>query len=195
MCATRESGLAAARNGGFRASKGEYVVFLDADDRLTPNAVESHLACFAHTPEAGFVVGDIDHIRWMDHMWLASLAIARSESERGAAAGEPCCEYDRGHVSAGGVRTPRRFRARLFAGGGLRVVASGRKIIPQPTSSDRRRTISPLFCRLSRKGTLMLKAMNQVMRLKWDEVKDNSVLLSAWRKGNTYWKDHLARPQ
>ena len=58
----RNQGLAAARNAGFRASKGEYVVFLDADDRLTPNALESHLACFATHPEAGFVVGDIDHI-------------------------------------------------------------------------------------------------------------------------------------
>ena len=55
-------GLAEARNAGFRASTGDYVLFLDADDRLTPNAVESHLLCFAKNPQAGFVVGDIDHI-------------------------------------------------------------------------------------------------------------------------------------
>src|SRR5204863_2461379 len=55
-------GLGGARNAGFRVSKGEYIVFLDADDRLTPNALESHLACFAVHSEAGFVVGDIDQI-------------------------------------------------------------------------------------------------------------------------------------
>jgi len=55
-------GLAEARNSGFRASKGEYVLFLDADDRLMPTAIESHLSCFAEHPQAGFVVGDIDHI-------------------------------------------------------------------------------------------------------------------------------------
>ena len=55
-------GLAEARNAGFRASTGDYVLFLDADDRLTPNAVEAHLSCFAKHPEAGFVVGDIDQI-------------------------------------------------------------------------------------------------------------------------------------
>ena len=44
---------------------------------------------------------------------------------------------------------------------------------------------------LSRKGTLMLPAMNRVMRLQWDDVKDSSVLLAAWRKGDAYWKDHF----
>src|SRR6478735_6811216 len=33
------AGLASARNLGLRASKGSFVVFLDADDRLTPNAI------------------------------------------------------------------------------------------------------------------------------------------------------------
>ena len=62
-CVRQENrGVAEARNAGFRASGGEYVLFLDADDRLTPNAVEAHLLCFAEHPEAGFVVGDIDQI-------------------------------------------------------------------------------------------------------------------------------------
>ena len=59
---------------------GEYVLFLDADDRLTPNAVEAHLSCFAKHPEAGFVVGDIDHIT-LDgsYVGFTSLACARSQ--------------------------------------------------------------------------------------------------------------------
>jgi len=62
-CVRQENrGVAEARNSGFRASRGEYVLFIDADDRLTPNAVEAHLLCFAEHPEAGFVVGDIDQI-------------------------------------------------------------------------------------------------------------------------------------
>jgi glycosyltransferase involved in cell wall biosynthesis len=56
------SGIAAARNAGFRASRGDYLMFLDADDRLTPNAAEAHLQCFRENPAAGFVVGDIDQI-------------------------------------------------------------------------------------------------------------------------------------
>ena len=51
-----------ARNGGFRASGGEYVLFLGADDRLCAERGGSASTCFAEHPEAGFVVGDIDHI-------------------------------------------------------------------------------------------------------------------------------------
>src|SRR5690242_20588408 len=39
----QNQGLSGARNAGFRVSTGSHVVFLDADDRMTPNALEAHL--------------------------------------------------------------------------------------------------------------------------------------------------------
>jgi glycosyltransferase involved in cell wall biosynthesis len=50
-------GLAAARNTGIRESTGRYLVFLDADDRLLPNAIEDGLDLFRQHPESGFVFG------------------------------------------------------------------------------------------------------------------------------------------
>ena len=50
-------GLAAARNAGLAALDTSFVVFLDADDRLGPAALESGLACFARAPESGLVYG------------------------------------------------------------------------------------------------------------------------------------------
>ena len=50
-------GLAAARNRGLAALDTTYVVFLDADDRLAPPAVECGLACFGRAPACGFVYG------------------------------------------------------------------------------------------------------------------------------------------
>ena len=50
-------GLAAARNAGLRALDTDYVIFLDADDRLEPRAIEHGLRSFSRAPDCGFVYG------------------------------------------------------------------------------------------------------------------------------------------
>jgi GT2 family glycosyltransferase len=55
-------GLAAARNAGLAALDTTYVVFLDADDRLAPRALERGLACFGRAADCGFVYGGHTYI-------------------------------------------------------------------------------------------------------------------------------------
>jgi glycosyltransferase involved in cell wall biosynthesis len=50
-------GLAGARNEGIRRSIGDYLVFLDADDRLLPEALEVGLRELEAHPECAFVSG------------------------------------------------------------------------------------------------------------------------------------------
>lgn len=50
-------GLAAARNVGLSESKGEYLVFLDADDRLLPDALETGLNALRDHPQSVFATG------------------------------------------------------------------------------------------------------------------------------------------
>jgi glycosyltransferase involved in cell wall biosynthesis len=50
-------GLSGARNTGLQASQGKYLVFLDADDRLLPNALEVGLNCLRAHPHCAFVAG------------------------------------------------------------------------------------------------------------------------------------------
>ncbi len=59
---TNRLGLSGARNMGIKYSTGDFLIFLDADDFLYPNALEINLNCFSKNEKSVFVSGAHDKI-------------------------------------------------------------------------------------------------------------------------------------
>src|SRR6185437_4806309 len=55
-------GLSSARNAGIRASKGEYILPLDADNRLRPGCIDHGTRILGPDPQVGVVYGDAEYI-------------------------------------------------------------------------------------------------------------------------------------
>jgi glycosyltransferase involved in cell wall biosynthesis len=57
-CVRRENaGMAGARNLGLRSTSGDFLVFLDSDDRLLPNAIETGMDVLEKHPECAAAIG------------------------------------------------------------------------------------------------------------------------------------------
>ncbi len=62
------AGLGAARNAGLAAATGEFVCFLDADDRLLPKAIQAGHAALMRDARAAFAAGGFQRIDRAGHV-------------------------------------------------------------------------------------------------------------------------------
>lgn len=185
-------GLAGARNAGYRASSGAFLIFLDADDRLTPTAVQTHLQCFIGYPDAGFVVGDIDHIAG-DGSYLSSprwpLLKANHYEELlrvNHVANTIAVMFRRAAFEAAGT-----FRPFFTPAEDYELLLSAARLFPSAHHRDVVAYYRRHHASLSRKGVTMLRATRRVMEAAGPSVIADPRLRAAYRKGKIYWREHF----
>lgn len=58
----QQGGRSAARNHGARLAQGEWLGFLDSDDRYRPDTLQQHLAAASQAPPAGLLLGGYEYV-------------------------------------------------------------------------------------------------------------------------------------
>lgn len=78
LLSATETGVSRARNVGLNAAQGQFVCFLDADDRLPPQSVSSRVAALQHSPNANFCDGTVHffdkHFQRKQRTWRPSFS-------------------------------------------------------------------------------------------------------------------------
>ena len=69
-------GAASARNRGAELATGKYLMFLDADDLLTPPTLEALVRALEDEPSEGFAICPWDRYQFRDFGWIAAPATA-----------------------------------------------------------------------------------------------------------------------
>lgn len=191
----RNAGVSAARNRGARESTGDFLVFLDADDRLLPDAVAVGLQALQARPDAAFAAGvslliDAAGARLPfkqaaevrgdcyeamlqgNYIWMPAQVLYRRrvfESARGFRSGvDACADYD------------------LY----LRIMREQPVALHrQPVAEYRQHGAN-----MSGKKAVMLAAALRTLNREWRHAKKHPAYRRAYWNGRRFWRDWYGGP-
>jgi glycosyltransferase involved in cell wall biosynthesis len=189
-------GLSAARNAGLRRSQGGYVVFLDADDRLLPGALEVGVQCLEAHLGCLFVSGRYRNI-------ASDGSISRNQPLPLTIGTDPYAALLQENYIGMHATVMYRRAAFEFVGGfdpSLRACEDYDlylRIAKNFPTHHHGVTVAEYRhhgANMSRNPALMLRTAIAVLRAQQLYVKSNKLYKEAYKTGMKFWKQHFGRP-
>ena len=186
------AGLAAARNAGLLRATSQFIVFLDADDRLLPRALEQGLARFGEMPDCAFVYGghrrrrcqvQADGFRSISTR-LAKIPTATFSAAIPSACTRPSCIDGISSLQAGG------FSADLSACEDYDVYLRLSRAHPIGPHAHIVAEYRIHGLNMSRDSRAMLRAALAVLNRQRAAAAKTEKTASAWRDGKRIWRDY-----
>jgi glycosyltransferase involved in cell wall biosynthesis len=190
------SGVSAARNTGLKQSRGEYLVFLNADDRLLPDALEIGVSFLRQHPSCAFAAG---HCRFVAED--GSLLVG---SEWRGVSSDHYLELLRGNY----IWCPGSV---IYRRSVLEVAKGFDTSLAGAEDYDLYLRISrsyPVFCHnqlvveyrfhgsnTSADNLRMLRETLKALDIQWDSVKGDSRRTDAFMAGKKHWQDYYGSLQ
>ncbi|MDX8538529.1 glycosyltransferase [Mesorhizobium abyssinicae] len=189
-------GLAAARNTGMAAAHGEFIAFLDADDRLRPAALATNLGLFRDNPDCALVYGAY---RLIDEAGTVRNAVPLRSVGKDPYAGfltdnligmHAAVLYRRRTLEAAGG-FDRSLRACEDYDVYLRLSRAHKVACTPEFLADYRRHAT----NMSNSNPMMLRAVLKVLRRQRDAAQTNPDWAAAYRQGIEQWKCYYSDMQ
>jgi len=186
-------GVSVARNKGLRESTGRYVLFLDGDDRLLPDAIERSLDCFRAHPGCACVIGRYHKIDTQGNIVGPANQICgqpdlyRALLQSNVVGMLATMLFERTAVEALGGFSP-RFRASEDYDLALRIardypVIEHERLVAEYRWHDRNMSFDYGF---------LLKDVLDALRVQWPHVQGQAKYEEAYQIGVKNWRTHYS---
>jgi glycosyltransferase involved in cell wall biosynthesis len=189
-------GLAAARNTGLFRATGDFILFLDGDDRLLPHAIETNLRALEQDRAAAFSFGGW---RYIDDTGTPSFQARMMPMEA-----DPYLSFLKGNCIGMHATVLYRRKALIEAGGFdehlracedyelyLRLTRSNPLCFAGGLLAEYRRHDE----NMSNHHRKMLDFVERVLTMQYEYISSRPDLRKACRQGLRNWREHYARQQ